>query len=468
MIEKIVSELNYYILYYFIITSFYYIYLLIAAIPAIINRFQFISMGRNYTFAEKRQSIPVTIIIPAWNEQDNILNCVQSVLNSNYNSLHAIVISDGSTDNTIPLLKEKYQLEERAPVIPNLIKTAKINKYYVSKTHPTLAVIDKVHSGTGDSMNAGVNATTTPLLMTVDADSMIDPDAVGSLVHNIVINNHVVMVGGSVYLLNNCQKKDGYVVEAQMPKGFIERMQCVEYLRSFVFGRCGLNTLKGALSFSGTCSMFEHRELVAVGGFDLNNPAQDAEIVIHLHQHMHDKNFPYQIIFAPTATAWTLVPKTFKSYTHQRINWQYGIIKSMLRHVKMCFNPKYGITGVVTYPLYLFVETFGSLVEFTTYMLINISFIGGFLDIKGAILFFILSAGLSSFLTMATMMINIITFNQYKKLSDVLMIFVYSLLEMVGFRQYRVTCATIGTFKYAYRALKRAFKRKNRSDEAND
>jgi len=222
-------------------------------------------------------------------------------------------------------------------------------------------------------------------------------------------------------------------------------------LRSFVFARAGWNFFKGALSFSGTCALFEHDAVLEIGGFDINNPAQDAEIITHLHQSMRAKKHPYNILFTPAAFSWTTVPDTFKSYTHQRINWQFGLMRSFLRHFRMLFNPAYGITGMFTYPFYLLVETFGSVVELTTYLLIIASLIIGIFDFKAAVIFFLLSAGFSTFLTIATMLINIITFNKYEKIADTLKLFFYSIIEMIGFRQYSIVIRTCGIFKYFFK-----------------
>jgi cellulose synthase/poly-beta-1,6-N-acetylglucosamine synthase-like glycosyltransferase len=236
----------------------------------------------------------------------------------------------------------------------------------------------------------------------------------------------------------------------KLPNSYLGRLQACEYIRSFVFGRTGWNLFKGAMSYSGTCTLFERDAVLEIGGFDTRNPAQDAEIIAHLHKHMREKNHPYNILFTPVAFAWTEVPDTFKSYTHQRIQWQWGLMQSFLRHVKMLFNPFFGITGLFTYPFYLLVESFGHIIELLTYLLIITSLIFGFFDAKSALIFFLLSAGFLSFLTVATMLLNIITFNKYRKISDILRIFFYSIIEMFGFRQYSLIVRTIGTIKYFF------------------
>ncbi len=450
MNEQFIYIFNTYILYYFLVISVCYTILLIASIPDVLKRFKELLFGEVFPIAKSAGTIPVTVIIPAYNEQENILNCVKSALNSTYKNLKVIVVSDGSTDATIDRLNKRYKLQPQPAMFPEYIKTAEVKQLYVSATHPQLSVIEKAHSGTGDTLNVGLNATQTPLFLTLDADSMLEPDTIPRLAYCMLNEPHTIAVGGGVYLLNDCEVVNGEVVTPKFPNRYVSRLQACEYMRSFIFGRSGWNAFKGSLSYSGTCSLFEHAAALEVGGFDINNPAQDAEIIVNMHANMRAKKHPYNILFTPVAFSWTKVPDSFKSYAHQRIQWQWGLMRSILLHFKMFFNPRYGITGMFAYPFYLLVETLGPLVELTTYILIIISLFLGVFDAKSALIFFLLSAGFSSFLTVATMLINIVTFNKYRKISDIMRMFFYSIIEMFGFRQYSITIRTIGAIKYLF------------------
>ncbi len=455
MNEQFIYIFNTHILYYFLVISICYTILLIASIPDVLKRFKELLFGELFSIAKSSKTIPVTIIIPAYNEQENIINCVQSALNSAYKSLKVIVVSDGSTDATIDRLNKKYTLQPQPAMFPEHIKTAAVKQLYVSATHPQLSVIEKEHLGTGDTLNVGINATQTPLFLTLDADSMLEPDTISRLAYCMLSEPHTVAVGGGVYLLNDCEVVNGEIATPKLPNKYISRIQACEYMRSFIFGRSGWNAFKGSLSYSGTCTLFEHDAALEVGGFDINNPAQDAEIIVNMHTYMRANNHPYNILFTPVAFSWTKVPDSFKSYAHQRIQWQWGLMRSMLLHFKMFFNPRYGVTGMFTYPFYLLVETLGPVVELTTYLLIIASLFLGVFDAKSAIIFFLLSAGFSSFLTVATMLMNIVTFNKYRKVSDIMRIFFYSIIEMFGFRQYSITIRAIGTIKYLFTGFRK-------------
>lgn len=447
MTVHLVNLLNLYILYYFLVLCACYTLLLVISMPIIVTRFRESLLGEIFPIELSASTIPVSIIIPAYNEQHDIINCVESALNSTYKNLKIIVVNDGSIDETLSLLQKTYQLHQQNTIIAACIPTAKIKTVYNSKIHPQLWVIDKEHSGTGDTFNAGVNAAHTPLFFTLDADSMLEPDTIARLVQRMLSEKHAVAAGGGVYILNDCEISRGKVL-AHLPKKYLTILQACEYLRSFLFARAGLNIFKGALCFSGTCTLLEHDAVLEIGGFDTNNRSQDAEIITHLHQYMRAKKYPYNITFTPAAFTWTMAPDTFKSYAHQRINWHRGMMRSYLRYFRMFFNPHYGATGMFTYPLYLLIETFGPVVELTAYLLVIASIILGIFNLDAFAVFILLSAGFSAFLTAITMLINMLTFNKYRTVADVITVFGYSLIEMVGFRQFAAVIRTWGVFKY--------------------
>lgn len=290
-------------------------------------------------------------------------------------------------------------------------------------------------------------------MLTVDSDSLIEPRTVSRIAFDMLSQKHVIMVGGGVYILNSCRYKNGVIEESRLSPNPIVSIQICEYIRSFLFGRSGWNAFKGSLSFSGTLSLFEHALLIKIGGFDLNNYAQDAEVVMCLHAYMRKRGYPYKILFSPEAFAWTEVPSGLIAYWHQRSNWQVGLLRSIVHHRKLLLNLKYGIVGLFTYPFFVVVEVFGPLVEMTAYTLVIISWWLGILDTTATVLLVIISWGFVTFLTMANMLINLITFNKYKRLIDILWTFVLVFLESFGFRQYMTLARVFGTLRFIGKRL---------------
>jgi cellulose synthase/poly-beta-1,6-N-acetylglucosamine synthase-like glycosyltransferase len=457
-----ITKINFYILYYFLAISFIYIILLVTALWEVLKRYNEYFAVQDFININHEEALGVSVVVPCYNEEDNILNCIESALKSNYKKIEIIVVDDGSTDVSLTNLIKKYKLiqhdtlpEERIGVSASvpLETDAKIKTYYYNHDFPKLLLIVKAHSDVGDSLNTGVNAARYPLVMTLDADSVVEPNTLSHLCFSMLSEPYAVAVGGGVYVLNGTELKQGELINPSLSKSYVSGLQSIEYLRSFLFGRPGWNIFGGGLSFSGTCSLFDRRALMVVGGFDRENPAQDAEIIAKMHAYYRRNKLKYRILFSPAGIAWTKVPSNLKAYAKQRMAWQRGLLKSFGKHINMLFNPRYGMVGMFNFPFYFFVETLGPFVELTAYILIIISLIGGFFSLKAAVIFFLLSLGFLSFITIATMAINLLTFNRYHKLSDFPRTFYYIALEIIGFRQFLLICQALGVFQFIYKAL---------------
>jgi len=428
--------------------------LLIASFPDIINRYDQARYGDPGDIINNELSIPMTIVMPAYNLSEQVFEAVSSLLNSNYKNIHILIVNDGSTDDTLKKMKEVYKMYKTPFVIKEKIKTAKIKDYYESHLYPNLVVIDKEHSNTGDTLNVGINACRTPIFASVDADTLVEKDAITQIMFAFLSQAHCISVGGAVYVINGNKAKNGrFIKPPHMPYHLIPSVQVCEYLRSFLFSRSGWNAFGGALSYAGAFTLFETEAAIAVGGYDTDNFAQDAEIILKLHAFMLENKFPYKISYTPAAISWTEVPWNLFSFWKQRDHWQRGLIRSFCLHRNMLFNPKYGIVGLFTYPAYVAFELLSPLIEFTAYFTFGIGLWLGIVSYEMILLFLALAVGYAAFLTIATIFLNLITFNMYSRFRDTFLIFLYVFVEMLGFRQYHAACKTVATGRYMINRL---------------
>src|SRR5713226_3364977 len=117
----------------------------------------------------KRLIPPVTLIVPAYNEERVIAQSVRSLLGIEYPRIQIAVINDGSTDNTLEELTRSFSLR-KAEVRPSgELPTQPIRDYYVSVVEPRLVVIDKQNGGKADALNAGINFCESPYFLAMDA-----------------------------------------------------------------------------------------------------------------------------------------------------------------------------------------------------------------------------------------------------------------------------------------------------------
>jgi len=311
-------------------------------------------------------------------------------------------------------------------------------------------VIDKENGKKSDALNAGVNACRPSIFITMDADTIVEPNAISALVWDMIAKKNALAVGGGVYILNGCTHKGGTITEFRMSKNPIPAVQACEYLRSFLFSRSGWNVFGGALCYSGAFTLFDAKSIVDIGGFDYQNIAQDFEIITHLQAHIRDQHIVGSVSYTPAAIAWTIVPETLAEFWHQRIGWQMGSLRSLMRHKKMLCNPKYGALGFFTYPFFLFGEIGGAVVEFIAYATAIASWYLGLLSMGVITKILILCWGFTACLTFSTTLISMLTFNRYRSLSDIIWIFLITGIEMCGFRQYSVVCRVYATLKYCF------------------
>ncbi|MBY0545011.1 MAG: glycosyltransferase family 2 protein [Gammaproteobacteria bacterium] len=397
----------------------------------------------------------MTIAIPAYNEEENIYNAIQSALNSSYPNLYIIVVNDASTDNTMKIIDDHFQLVEVPAIIEEKIPCSKIKAVYVSKTHSNLMIIDKEKNtvanggaGAGDSFNIAINACFTPYFMTLDADSLIDSEAINEFIYDIMTHPTTVIVGGGVYILNDCKVQQGRVTQPLLPLRLVPGIQAVEYIRSHLFGRTGWNPLGGTMCYSGTATMLDRKVVIDAKGFDAQNYGQDVDIIMRINAYMHKSKKPYKVMFNPVATIWTDAPRSFTEFGKQRDKWRRGMLRSTIRYWYMFLNPRYGIQGMIGYPAYIILEVLAPLIEFTSYFTLCISLYLGILNLKQTLLYVTLAWGFVTYISIANMFINLITFNRYKKFTDILRIFSLTVLETFGFRQFNVLVMFYGTIHY--------------------
>jgi biofilm PGA synthesis N-glycosyltransferase PgaC len=259
------------ILIYYALLAIWYTTLFILSFPTVIQKFKQSKFNNIIEFINEDKIIPITVVTPAFNESKRIINMAYAVLQSDYKNVDFIIVNDGSTDSMMELLTHEFMLYEIPPTVKQIIPTSPVKRYLKSKRFENILVIDKEHSpynNAADSVNAGLNACKTPIMVTIDADTILEPPALSQLLFAFLSRTHCVTVGGSVYVLNENRVEHGRLLETNIPKNFVSAVQSVEYLRSFLYGRAGLNYFGGAMSFPGAFTLFETRVLFEVGGFD--------------------------------------------------------------------------------------------------------------------------------------------------------------------------------------------------------
>jgi cellulose synthase/poly-beta-1,6-N-acetylglucosamine synthase-like glycosyltransferase len=433
---------------YFVVLNSYYLVMSIFAFRAL-RRY-----ARRLTSVDVDDLIatagapPVTLIVPAYNEAETIVASTRSFLTLRYPDYEILIVNDGSKDGTLEALREAYDLIP-APRFPLAhIETAPVRGAYHSRTHPNLWVLDKENGKRADAINAGINHCRTPLLCIVDADGLLEPDALIRVARPFLEDEHTVASGGIIRIVNGCRVEDGLVREVRLPRNPIARFQVLEYLRSFLAGRVGWDALKIMFLVSGAFGLFRRSLVVEAGGLAPDSLGEDLELTVRLHRHCRERGIPYKIHFVPDPVAWTEAPETLKVLGRQRDRWQRGLIDTMIRHVRMLFNPRYGRIGLVAYPYFFFLEMIGPIVEFTGYLVFLTVLALGIASLPFALLFLFVAVMLGSVLSIAAVGLEELTFRRYTRLRDLLRLFLLAFAENLGYRQILTYYRLRGTISY--------------------
>ena len=187
----------------------------------------------------------ISVLAPAYNEGASIDESVRSLLALCYPNLEILVVNDGSEDDTMAVLADQFELAPIHIIHQEQIETKPVVAMYRSRSHPSLVVVDKENGGKADALNAGLCLATGQLVCAIDADTLIEPDAMQRMVRPFLAVDDLVAAGGTIRVVNGCEVKGGRVVSSKAPRGALAGLQAVEYLRAFLFGRVGWNRLGG-------------------------------------------------------------------------------------------------------------------------------------------------------------------------------------------------------------------------------
>ncbi|MDX6442388.1 MAG: hypothetical protein QOE43_2117 [Gaiellaceae bacterium] len=380
----------------------------------------------------------VSILVPAYNEEAGIVESVHSLLGLRYPEFEVIVIDDGSTDETFARLQVEFDLVPTERVVPELVPTlGRIMSTYVAREGEPLIVVRKENTGRrSDPLNVGINAASKHLICMVDADSILDADALLRVAKPFVDDpEHVIGTGGVVRAANGVIVERGRVVEARMPNGWLARIQVMEYLRSFLLGRTGWSRLGGLLIISGAFGLFRRDTVIEVGGLDLNCIGEDAELVARLHHHLRVARRSYRIVFVAEPVCWTEVPSTVTDLCRQRRRWSLGLAQVLRTHRKMIGNPHYGRIGLVVLPYYLIFELLSPIIEVVGVFVVALSFSFGVLNVHFALLFALVAFGWGILLSVASLALEEFSYHRYRRWRDLAIAIAAAILENIGYRQ---------------------------------
>ncbi|HSV11987.1 MAG TPA: glycosyltransferase family 2 protein, partial [Hanamia sp.] len=171
-------------------------------------------------------------------------------------------------------------------------------------------------------------------------------------------------------------------------------------------------------------------------------------LIVRMRRYMHENKLPYKVSFIPDPLCWTEAPASYKILGRQRNRWTRGTIETLQIHKKMFFNKRFGILGILSYPYWFFYELLAPIIEFAGFVGLSIFAMAGYISWPFFLLLlaFILSFGF--LYSVFAILIEVLTFNQYKRRSEIFKLILIAFAEPVFFHPFVVWSAVRGNIDF--------------------
>lgn len=377
----------------------------------------------------------VSILVPAHNEGQGLIESVWSLLALRYPQFEVIIVDNGSTDDTVPLMIAEFTMVPVRRALRTTVPAAEVQASYCSSRYPNLWLLHKDLPSKGDALNTGINAAKYPYIMSVDADGLLEENALLGAAQLIFENPDLVI--GSCGILrpsNGSEIERGRVRRVGLPTGVIAGIQIVEYLRTFLVMRMFWTGINVLMIVSGAFGLFRRSTVEQVGGWYSETAAEDMELVMNLHRRMRERHIPYRIALVPEPVCWTEVPATLRDLLRQRRRWHRGTAEAVWRHRHVVFRRRYGRLGFFGIPL-MMIELIGPIVELAAWSLVALAWALG--ELPTTVFLVFLSVSLLINLTLSLMSLSLaqVTYRRGTPPWETVRLVLFAIAEVLGYRQ---------------------------------
>jgi cellulose synthase/poly-beta-1,6-N-acetylglucosamine synthase-like glycosyltransferase len=446
----VLAASSYLLLLYYTATNVVYLFLLVASIRATVAHHRRLTVQRLQGLRTSALAPPISVLVPARNEEKGIVDSVRSMLALDYPEIEVIVVNDGSTDGTLEALRRHFGLVRTNILHVSEIPTAPVRGIFMSTVDRRLIVIDKESCGRkADALNAGLNAASSPFFCAVDADAVLESDALLRVMAPALADPvRVIASGGIVRVANGSTIEHGMVRRVGLPRTLIETLQVIEYLRAFLIGRQGWAEFNLLVIISGAFGVFRRDLCREIGGFRTGAIGEDMDLVVRLHRHARTCGDTYRIAFVPDPVCWTEAPSTYRSLARQRARWQNGLADVLWRNRDMVGNPRYGAIGFVALPYQWLFEFLAPVIEVSGWMSMIAAAAVGALGPAFFVQFLLFGYLFGTMISIGSVVIEEMTYHRYNDPRDLLRLLGACFLEHFPYRQLNCLWRLRGTWEF--------------------
>jgi cellulose synthase/poly-beta-1,6-N-acetylglucosamine synthase-like glycosyltransferase len=401
------------------------------------------------TMAGSRFTIPVSVVLAAYDEESAIVATVRSLLAQNYPEFEVIVVNDGSKDGTLGRLRDEFGLDPYEVFSKRFVETEPVRAIYRSAEHPNLIVVDKDNGGKADALNAGLNLARFRYICGVDADTVFARDALLKSMRLVMADPaHVIGVTSHLSIaLDPAKTMADPVGKRRLSHRPLLAYQHLDYLRAFFNNRLGWSRLDFMLCAVGAFQVWRRDVIEEVGGFARGFTCEDIELTFRIHERYLRLGCSYQILCLPDNVGTTEGPNTVRKLVAQRERWQRVIDETVWHYRGMILNPRYKRVGLLGMPYYILSEVIAPLFELVAFFSLPLALALGVFDWQ----MFALTAALISFLNGTLTTIAILGDDRQSRLyapGELVRLLLLAPLELVLYRPILVWARLKGTWRF--------------------
>jgi cellulose synthase/poly-beta-1,6-N-acetylglucosamine synthase-like glycosyltransferase len=308
------------------------------------------------------------VLIAAYNEAPALPTTLDALLPQLLAGDVVLVVDDGSHDDTGQILRDRFAVDWPAPL-----------GIGESSVHPGLRVLRAQHGGKARALNAGLMRLQTDLIITVDADTKLAPDALQGV--RRAFADEPDLVAACCVIRPVCA--------AGALSGFFQWFQTYEYIRAFC-SRIAWMRADALLLVSGAFAAFRRAGVVTVGGFDPECLVEDYELIHRLHRYSFDQGLAWRVRVLSAPRALTDAPASLPSFLRQRRRWFSGFLQTQYWNCDMTFDGRYGSLGRWMLPIKA-IDTMQPVFGLTAFVLLLVFAVLGKLSVVVPVLCVILA-----------------------------------------------------------------------------
>jgi cellulose synthase/poly-beta-1,6-N-acetylglucosamine synthase-like glycosyltransferase len=377
----------------------------------------------------------VSVVVTGTAEWATTVESLRSLLALRYPRHEVVLVHDGVASGDLPALIQAFDLYQVPPAVLVNVPTGIVRGYYRSRRHGKLFVIDKEHGARADDLNAALNASRFPYILTTDVHTWLEPDALSRLMRPFLLGQHVAAVAGTARIAQRRSPRDQRPGGERVPTALLPGVQAVQRLREGVFARLGWNTLGGQLPTDGAVLLQRRDHLLGIDGYRTGPIDEELDLVVRLRRHLRTQHLPDAIPVVPDVIAWTNARESARAFLRQRVRVHRGELEALLTDRRTVSGARRGMTRLLAPAHLAATALLAPAMELVAYLLLVAGLATRGTSDPFLPLFALAVPGYAILLTLWAVALEATSARRFDSWRDLVRLSLFAVLEQVGFRQ---------------------------------